>query len=169
MVRTPPFFPRESTMAAHNYNATITWTGAAKGPTANYASFSRDYTATISGKAVIKGSADPSYKGDPALHNPEDMLLMALGACHMLTYLAYAALKKVVVVSYEDAATGTLEVERTTGQFKEVVLHPVVTIAKGSDAALAQALHEDAHRDCFIARSVNFTVRHEPKIVVQES
>ena len=152
-------------MTAHHYNATITWTGAAKGPAANYATFSREYRAEISGKVALAGSADPSFKGDPKLHNPEEMLLIALSACHMLTYLAYAALKKVVVVSYEDAATGTLEVERSTGQFSEVVLHPVVTIAKGSDLAAAEALHENAHKDCFVARSVNFPVRHVAKII----
>jgi organic hydroperoxide reductase OsmC/OhrA len=32
------------------------------------------------------------------------------------------------------------------------------------DAALA--IHEKAHRLCFIARSVNFGVRHEPLITV---
>ena len=152
-------------MPAHSYNAHIVWTGAAKGPAANYATYSREFRAEISGKTALSGSADPSFKGDASLHNPEDLLLISLSTCHMLTYLAYAALKKVVVVSYEDAATGTLQVERTTGQFSEVVLHPVVTIAKGSDAALAEALHENAHHDCFISRSVNFPVRYEPKIV----
>lgn len=152
-------------MPAHSYNAHIVWTGGEKGPAADYATFSRDYRAQVPGKAAIAGSADPSYKGDPALHNPEDLLLIALSACHMLTYLAYAALKKVVVVSYEDQATGTLTVEKSTGQFSEVVLHPVVAIAKGSDKALAEALHENAHHNCFIARSVNFPVRYEPRII----
>ena len=152
-------------MPAHSYKARLTWTGAAKGPTANYATFSREFRVEIEGKPAFAGSADPAYKGDPALHNPEDMLLSALSACHMLTYLAYAALKKLPVLAYEDAATGMLTVERNTGQFSEVVLHPKVTIAKGADAALAKALHENAHSDCFIARSVNFPVRHEPVIV----
>jgi organic hydroperoxide reductase OsmC/OhrA len=149
----------------HRYNAQILWTGAAKGPAASYATYSREFRAEIAGKAALAGSADPSFKGDTALHNPEELLLIALSACHMLTYLAHAALKKVVVVSYEDAATGTMQVEHGTGQFTEVVLHPAVRIAKGSDAALAQALHENAHRDCFISRSVNFPVRYEPTIL----
>ncbi|MEE7548916.1 OsmC family peroxiredoxin, partial [Xanthomonas sp. Kuri4-1] len=51
------------------------------------------------------------------------------------------------------------------GQFSEVVLHPVVTISAG-DPAAAEALHPAAHAACFIARSVNFPVRCEPRIVV---
>jgi organic hydroperoxide reductase OsmC/OhrA len=152
-------------MTAHSYTAHLLWTGAAKGPTLNYAGYSREYRAEIAGKTSLTGSADPGFKGDPALHNPEELLLVALSACHMLTYLAQAALKKVVVVAYEDAATGTMQVERGLGQFTEVVLHPVVTIAKGSDETLALSLHEAAHDGCFIARSVNFPVRYEPRII----
>ena len=48
-----------------------------------------------------------------------------------------------------------------SGRFTSVVLHPVVTVAAGSDVERARALHEEAHRLCYIARSVNFPVRHE--------
>jgi organic hydroperoxide reductase OsmC/OhrA len=48
------------------------------------------------------------------------------------------------------------------GRFKEVVLQPEITLAAGADLARARALHHDAQEKCFIANSVNFTVRHEP-------
>ncbi len=41
-----------------------------------------------------------------------------------------------------------------------------MTIAAGSDADVALALHEKAHHECFIANSVNFPVRNEPSISV---
>ena len=50
------------------------------------------------------------------------------------------------------------------GRFRRVVLRPVVTIASGSDAERARALHHEAHRLCYIANSVNFPVEHEPEI-----
>jgi organic hydroperoxide reductase OsmC/OhrA len=49
-------------------------------------------------------------------------------------------------------------------RFTEVVLSPKVSIAPGSDAEKARALHERAHAVCFIANSVNFPVRHTPQI-----
>jgi organic hydroperoxide reductase OsmC/OhrA len=52
------------------------------------------------------------------------------------------------------------------GRFVEVVLHPTVTISAASDPARAEAAHVDAHHACFIANSVNFPVRCEPRIVV---
>src|SRR3546814_10407276 len=73
---------------------------------------------------------------------------------------------RVVVVGYEDDATGTMVVEGMGGRFTEVVLHPRVTVADASMVEAAAAAHKDAHEWCFIANSVNFPVRHEPTITV---
>jgi organic hydroperoxide reductase OsmC/OhrA len=54
------------------------------------------------------------------------------------------------------------------GQFREVVLRPVVTVAAGSDVEQARVLHDRAHALCFIARSVSFPVRHEPEVRVAQ-
>jgi organic hydroperoxide reductase OsmC/OhrA len=43
------------------------------------------------------------------------------------------------------------------------VLRPIVRIADGSRVAALGALHHRAHDLCFIARSVNFPVRCEPR------
>src|ERR1700719_897616 len=88
---------------SHRYELKLLWSGAEKGPTENYAKFSREYHIEIPGKPPITGSAGPAYQGDPGLANPEDMLLGALSACHMLSYLAICALGKIKVISYEDS------------------------------------------------------------------
>ncbi|WP_369345760.1 OsmC family protein [Asaia prunellae] len=48
------------------------------------------------------------------------------------------------------------------GEFESATLRPVITLASGSSIPHAQALHEQAHAHCFIARSVNFPVICEP-------
>lgn len=148
----------------HHYEARLTWTGAAGGGTGDYQSYSREYRVDFAGKASLTGSADPAFKGDPGLHNPEEMLVVALSSCHMLSYLALAALEGIVVTAYADEASGTMLQEGRGGHFSEVVLRPRVTLAPGSDLARAEALHEEAHKTCFIANSVNFPVRHEAKV-----
>jgi organic hydroperoxide reductase OsmC/OhrA len=150
----------------HHYELRVTWTGAAAGGTRDYKSYSREYRADFPGKPSITGSSDPAFRGDPNLHNPEDMLVLALSACHMLSYLALAALEGLEVTGYEDSARGTMQQEGRGGRFTEVVLRPRVTVAHGSDRARAEALHEEAHATCFVANSVNFPVRHEAEIVV---
>jgi organic hydroperoxide reductase OsmC/OhrA len=155
---------------SHSYELALTWTGASHGPTASYASYSREYRIAFAGKPALTGSADPTFRGDASLHNPEDLLLAALSACHMLSYLAVCALGKVTVRSYEDGASGTIsEIEPQRSAFTDVLLRPRVVIAAGGDVAKAEALHDQAHKICFIANSVNLPVRHEATIAVAES
>jgi organic hydroperoxide reductase OsmC/OhrA len=74
----------------------------------------------------------------------------------------------VIVTDYTDNATGTLTMDTPEGaRFTEVVLHPVVIVKDASMIEKANALHDMAHASCFIAKSVNFEVRHEPKAIVK--
>lgn len=144
----------------HTYRGVATWTGAAQGGTTSYDAYSREYTFAIAGKPLLHGSADRAFRGDPALHNPEDLLLCALSTCHMLSWLARCARAGIVVTAYRDEASGTMAFAEGNMRFTGVLLRPRATIATG-DVERALALHEKAHADCFIANSVNFPVRHE--------
>ncbi len=147
----------------HQYKATVTWTGNEGLGTQHYTQYSRNHEIAIDGKATIAGSADPAFRGDSSKHNPEDLLVASLSSCHMLWYLHLCAVDGIVVESYSDEASGTMiETAETGGHFTEVVLHPIVKVKEASMVEKANALHHKAHALCFIANSVNFTVRHEP-------
>lgn len=151
----------------HSYALTVRWTGNRGSGTSGYAAFGRDHEVLAPGKPTLAGTADPAFRGDPARWSPEDLLVAALSQCHMLWYLALCAHAKVIVTDYLDEAVGTM-VEHTggAGEFTEVVLRPRVTVARSDMVDKAGELHTPAHEKCFIARSVNFTVKHEPTIVV---
>jgi organic hydroperoxide reductase OsmC/OhrA len=151
---------------AHHYAATVNWTGARHGTTTSYKAYSREYTASVAGKPALSLSADPAFLGDGSLHNPEDLLVLSLSACHLLTYLAECARVGVHVLAYDDQASGTMTWNGTTYQFSEVVLRPHVVIAAGGDVDQATELHHRSHELCFIAQSMNFPVRHEPHVTV---
>lgn len=145
----------------HHFEARLTWTG----ETRDYDSYARTHRIEVPGKPVLTGSSAVEFKGDAGLHNPEDLLVAALASCHLLSYLAVAARARIVVLAYEDAASGTMRLVERRIRFSEVILRPTVTVARGTDLAKANALHEKAHDVCFIANSVNFPVRHEAEIV----
>ena len=152
----------------HSYAVNLRWTGNTGQGTREYRGYERAHEYSIEGKPLILGSSDPAFRGDRTRHNPEELLVMALSSCHLLSYLHLCATNKVVVVDYADDAVGTMvESVEKGGQFTEVVLRPTVTIAAGSDAALAESLHEQAHHFCFIANSVNFPVRCEPRTCLE--
>ena len=151
----------------HHYRVETDWTGNRGSGTRSYRDYERSHAIRVVGKPVLAGSSDPAFRGDASRHNPEELLVAALSACHMLSYLHMATLAGVIVTAYRDVAEGTMEADARGGRFVEVVLRPAVTIDAASDPAKAVAAHEDAHRACFIANSVNFPVRCEPRIVVE--
>ena len=150
----------------HHYRVDVEWTGNRGTGTQTYQGYGREHQIRVAGKPVLAGSSDLAFRGDPTKHNPEDMLVAALSTCHMLSYLHVAATAGIVVTAYTDTAEGTMETNAHGGHFVEVVLRPQVTISAASDAAKAEAAHEAAHHGCFIANSVNFPVRCEPRIVI---
>lgn len=149
----------------HRYAVSIEWTGNTGQNTRTYRGYARSHEISAPGKPTIHGSADSSFHGDPACWNPEELLVASLSACHKLWYLALCAQAGVSVLSYRDQAEGEMrERDDGSGEFTRVVLRPHVVIEPQSDIAVAQSLHDHAHEMCFIARSINFEVSHEPKI-----
>jgi organic hydroperoxide reductase OsmC/OhrA len=152
----------------HHYKATTTWVGNHGTGTSDYKSYSRNHNIAIAGKPVLQCSSDPGFRGDKTRQNPEELLVASLSGCHMLWYLHLAAVNNVVVTEYIDEATGSME-ENTdgSGQFTAVTLHPRVTVKEEHMIEKANALHHEANKMCFIARSVNFPVHHKPVAVVE--
>jgi organic hydroperoxide reductase OsmC/OhrA len=153
----------------HQFETTLSWPADPSQTPMPEATFSRNAILGAVGKVPVPGSAPGVFSGDSTRYNPEELLLMSLSECHMLTFLAIAAKKRITIQGYTDHAVGTLALGQygTAGKMsmQEVVLHPVVTIAKGADIAELNSMHEKAHANCFMANSVNFPVRIEPQFV----
>jgi len=153
----------------HTYLTNLVWTGNTGNGTKTYRGYSRAHEISVAGKPVIASSSDPHFRGDKSRYNPEEMIVASLSACHLLSYLHMCASAGIVVIGYEDEATGKMvETEDGGGHFTEVILRPQVLISRESDPEKATELHHKAHELCFIACSVNFPVRTEPTIVVAE-
>ena len=90
---------------AHRYRVDVEWTGNRGSGTDGYRNYGREHVIRIEGKADIAGSSDPTFRGDAARHNPEEMLVAALSTCHMLAYLHMATVAGVVVTA-ASAASG---------------------------------------------------------------
>lgn len=155
--------------SAHRFDTTVTWTGNLGTGTSGYRDYSRNHDIAGAGKsALIAGSSDPAFRGDQTRYNPEELLVASVSACHMLWVLHLCAQAKITVVEYVDQASGTMTLNPDgSGQFSEVTLRPRITVLESGRDADLTAVNQKAHDLCFIARSVNFPVRHEPTIVVR--
>jgi len=110
---------------------------------------------------IPAGGAGNRYGADP-----EQMLAAAMSSCHMQTFLALAAKKRLVVESYEDTASAEIA-QREDGKFwvPRITLTPRAVFSgdKIPDEDAVLAMHEKAHEHCFIANSTSSEVVVTPR------
>ncbi|WP_457252967.1 OsmC family protein [Pedococcus sp. P5_B7] len=154
----------------HTYLARVEWSGSTG---VGYRAYPRAHTAwTPPATEGFDLSADPHFRGDPDLPNPEQLLVLAASSCQLLSFLAVAARGGVDVVSYEDDATGEMPDDLVPPRISRIVLSPRVRVtphAGGPDAGpvdvatIERMLHE-AHEQCYIANSLTTEVVVRPSI-----
>jgi organic hydroperoxide reductase OsmC/OhrA len=104
-------------------------------------------------------------KGDPAILNPEQLLLVAASSCQMLSFLHVAAKARIDVVAYDDDATALMPEDEEPMRITEIVLRPRITVTGDASEERIRKLVATAHEHCFIANSLNSAMRIEPAIV----
>jgi organic hydroperoxide reductase OsmC/OhrA len=147
----------------HQYRIVNEWSGNLGTGTSAYKSYSRDHELTGEGKSdPIRGSSDPLFRGDRTRYNPEELLVGALSACHMLWVLHLCADAGIIITEYVDEPTGeVVEHADGSGEFVRAVLHPRMVITDAGRIDEAIGIHDRAHGVCCLARSMNFPVEHE--------
>lgn len=146
------------------YRVTVAWRRESEDFT--YASYNRNHVWRVGEHTVIEASAAPEYKGDGERIDPEEALVASLSSCHMLTFLAIAARKRLDVESYDDDATGHMA-KNADGKFwiSHVTLRPRIVFVDGVSVSREQLdeMHHLSHEDCFIANSVKTEITVEPR------
>jgi len=132
-----------------------------------YQKYPRDHTWSFDGGHTMTATAAPAYLGNPANVDPEEAFVASLSSCHMLTFLAICARKRLTVESYDDEAVGVLE-KGSDGKLwlVRVTLRPRVQFASGItvDDAILEHIHHQSHAECFIANSVKTDVTVVPRL-----
>ncbi|MEX1165932.1 MAG: OsmC family protein [Hydrogenophaga sp.] len=154
---------------SHKYAIQVSWIGNRGTGTSSYAAYGRQHVISSGSKPDIAGSADPVFRGNADRWNPEDLMVAAASACHKLWYLHLCAEAGIAVLDYRDEAEGTMLDDADHGHFTEIVLRPRVRIRASDDLEKAHDLHHTAHKKCYIANSVNFPIKCEPRIELSQS
>jgi organic hydroperoxide reductase OsmC/OhrA len=123
--------------------------------------YSRRHEIRFDGGAIVAGSASPDIVApplsDPAGIDPEEALIAAVAACHMLWFLDLARRAGLVVASYDDKAEGEMgRIAAGKMAITRVTLRPDIGFSgRRPGAKELAALHHEAHERCFIANSLN--------------
>ncbi|MEW5888456.1 MAG: OsmC family protein [Pseudomonadota bacterium] len=149
------------------YTATIHWQRGAQPFTDNR--YSRGHTWTFDGGAQVPASSSPHVVPLPysvaSAVDPEEAYVASLSSCHMLWFLSIAAKRGFRIDSYTDTAVGLMD-RNDAGRLAmtRVTLRPRAAFSgdRLPSAAELEAMHHEAHQQCFIANSVKTEVRCEP-------
>jgi organic hydroperoxide reductase OsmC/OhrA len=145
----------------HHYHTQLTWHGSTAG---GYAAYDRTHRVTTPpGNVTLNLSADPAFRGNPELPNPEQLLLTAASSCQLLSFLALAAREGIDVIDYEDDAEAVMPEDDKPVRITRIALHPRVVITAGTTERVSELMVR-AHHECFIANSVNAEITLEPEI-----
>ncbi len=151
----------------HRYGVTCSWSGSTG---SGYDNYDRRHRATAPpAAAALDLAADPAFRGDAVLLNPEQLLVLAAASCQLLSFLAVAARARLDVVAYEDRAEAVMPESTRPCRITEITLRPRITVRAPATEARVRRLTEVAHRECFIANSITSRVVLEPTVEVVEA
>lgn len=140
----------------HRYTATTSWRGSTA---AGYEAYDRAHRGSAPpAGAALSLSADPAFRGDPSLLNPEQLVVLAASSCQLLSFLAVAARARVDVVSYEDDAEAEMPEDDGPVRLTRITLRPRIGVVEGPSTARVERLVRLAHDACFVASSLRTEV-----------
>ena len=155
----------------HTYRTTLEWEGSTG---VGYDAYDRTHSVGAPpASATLTMASDPAFNGDPALLNPELLIVMAASSCQLLAFLAVAARARFDVVGYQDAAEAVMPEDDQPTRITRIVLRPTITVRarNGVEPSRDRLGHlcEVAHRECYVANSLRTEVVVEPTFTCRES
>ena len=151
-------------MPTHRYETRLRWTGSTG---LGWDHYDRGHSVMAPPAEQEIGLTTGESKGDPAVLNPEQLVVMAASSCQMLMFLHLAAKARIDVVEYEDDATGLMPDDDKPLRITQVTLRPRIVIAGEADEERVRNLVQIAHDYCFIANSLNSAMTIEPEIEIR--
>lgn len=150
----------------HRYHATCHWTG---DTAVGYGSYDRTHTSSAPpAPTELVVSADPAFLGNPERLNPEQLVVVAVSSCQLLSFLAIAARARVQVLEYDDHAEAVMPEGDKPMRLTRIILRPRIVVGPGVKEERVLKLTEMAHKQCYITNSLSTDVVVEPTVEFRE-
>ena len=151
-------------MSDHRYETRLRWAGSTG---VGWEDYDREHSALAPPAEQKIRLTTGESKGDPAVLNPEQLVVMAASSCQMLWFLHLAAKARVDVVAYDDHATALMPESEEPVRLTEITLRPRIVVAGEAREERVRKLVSSAHDHCYIANSLNSQMNIEPSIEVR--
>lgn len=129
--------------------------------------YSRDHIWELETGNQIKASSSPHIVpipfSNPEFIDPEEAFISSISSCHMLFFLSIAAKRKIEVLKYIDTPIGKLSKNDLNKMaITEITLQPKITFKQEISNESLEKMHHLAHKNCFIAHSINAQIHIKP-------
>jgi organic hydroperoxide reductase OsmC/OhrA len=151
-------------MSDHRYETRVRWTGSTG---AGWESYDRAHTAMAPPAEQEVHLTTGEAKGDPAVLNPEQLVVMAASSCQMLWFLHLAAKARIDVVAYDDHATAIMPEREEPVRITEIALRPRIAVAGEASEERIRKLVATAHEHCYIANSLKSEMKIQATIEIR--
>jgi organic hydroperoxide reductase OsmC/OhrA len=148
-------------MSTHRYEARLRWTGSTG---LGWEHYDREHTVSAPPAEQEIQLTTGESQGDPAVLNPEQLLVMAASSCQMLWFLHLAAKARIDVVEYED--TAIMPLDEKPIRITEITLRPRIAVSGEASEERVEKLVHTAHEHCFIANTLRSEMAIEPRIEI---
>jgi organic hydroperoxide reductase OsmC/OhrA len=150
-------------MSAHRYETRLHWSGSTG---LGWDRYDRSHSVVSPPAQQEVRVTTGEEKGDPALLNPEQLLLMAASSCQMLWFLHLAAKARLDVVEYEDEASALMPMDEQPTRVTEISLQPRIVVSGEGSEERVRKLMRTAHEHCYVANSLNCAIEIDPQVVL---
>ncbi|PZR35422.1 MAG: osmotically inducible protein OsmC [Azospira oryzae] len=138
----------------HEYEVDLHWNSERKG--------------TLSSPVLpvqIEVATPPEFpKGMKDIWTPEHLLVAAVNACLMSTFLAIAENSKLEFISFQSNAIGTIDHVEGKLSFTEITLRPKVELSSLQQEGRVRRILEMSEKACAISNSLKSKIILEPVI-----
>jgi organic hydroperoxide reductase OsmC/OhrA len=152
-------------MDAHRYESRLQWRGSTG---LGWDHYDREHAAIAPPAEQEVRLTTGESQGDPAVLNPEQLVVMAASSCQMLFFLHLASKARIDVIEYVDEASGVMPLDDEPVRLTEITLRPRIVIASDASEERVQKLVHTAHQHCYIANSLKSAVTLEPRVEYAE-
>lgn len=148
-------------MGTHTYESRLRWSGSTG---AGWEHYDREHTVLAPPAQQELRVTTGEAKGDPAVLNPEQLVVMAASSCQMLWFLHLAAKARIDVVAYEDNALGLMPTDEEPVRITEIALRPRIVVDGDASEGRIRKLMDTAHEHCNIANSLRSDMSIKPVV-----
>jgi len=138
----------------YEYRTSIKWIGEKKGKLSS------------KGKPDLEIACPPEFGGHENIWSSEDIFLASIEACTMTTFVHFANITSIGLISYDSKAIGKVKIENNSYIFDSVNIQMKIKVKTDRDKKKVERMLKHIKKTCLISNSIKSKIDYKTEIIV---